>query len=574
MKTGVVLYSLSAALDDEIDAIVAAANGLPGEIGFRRGPSLHPKGISGPRRASELVDQVRRAHSADPWGAYHLAVGLNAARIDVQDVTPSDAASGVAIADGFAARFRREATEAWWCREIVRRLVQIVRPEPCPQSNPCCRDDGWSQLGPALPLCPDCESLMAGTDWAGLCRIFGSTELRPLEASAVVLPLMQRLAATQKREGVSLRDYSFVFVLHFLRDLLGLFDAFRELGALPERCTFLCKPYPYPDRDKVTKFLFSEGCQVFAPTQFGDMDTLAKELTARHLAIHRDVPFIVVEDGGYVGPWLHEDGAPEPAAWRGVVEQTTRGDRKWLSLAEQARIRVPVLSLAGSRFKAEFEAPLVGKAVVQNIRALLRDHMFDGKLGLVVGFGAIGRAVAFNLNSQLGMTVAVAEPDPVRRLYSRLSPFVAQDFATARECAGHAHMIVGTSGTTVLSGAELESLDAGVYLVSASSDQVEFDVAYLRSRSATSHRAGAIEEFSLPGGKTLNLIAEGYPINFYGAESVPNQSIDPIMSLLFLCAAKLASCELRPGRYTGLVDDLVKSSHLAELFMEIHANPT
>lgn len=35
------------------------------------------------------------------------------------------------------------------------------------------------------------------------------------------------------------------------------------------------------------------------------------------------------------------------------------------------------------------------------------------------------------------------------------------------------------------------------------------------------------------------MLAEGYPINFYGSESLPNDTIDPIMTLLLLCGVEL-----------------------------------
>jgi hypothetical protein len=39
--------------------------------------------------------------------------------------------------------------------------------------------------------------------------------------------------------------------------------------------------------------------------------------------------------------------------------------------------------------------------------------------------------------------------------------------------------------------------------------------------------------------KKLVLLAEGYPINFYGSESLPNDTIDPVMTLLLLCGVEV-----------------------------------
>ncbi len=165
----------------------------------------------------------------------------------------------------------------------------------------------------------------------------------------------------------------------------------------------------------------------------------------------------------------------------------------------------------------------------------------------------------------------MVEQDPVRRLYARLSPYVARDLGEPDDCAGNASLIVGATGYTVLDGSALEKLRDGVYLMRASSDQVEFGVQHLRSRFSSLEVARGVERFALPGGRRLNLLVEGYPMSFYGSESVPNQSIDPIMSLLFLCASELASGGLPAGRCAHIVDDLIATSHRAELFMEIHS---
>jgi hypothetical protein len=96
-------------------------------------------------------------------------------------------------------------------------------------------------------------------------------------------------------------------------------------------------------------------------------------------------------------------------------------------------------------------------------------------------------------------------------------------------------------------------------LVSTSSDQDEIDIAALnrlargRSRPITEgkivYQVGSDEHPC-----NVTLLAEGYPINFYASESLPNDTIDPIMTLLLICAVELT---LRTNWNRGVDADAV-----------------
>jgi S-adenosylhomocysteine hydrolase len=117
-------------------------------------------------------------------------------------------------------------------------------------------------------------------------------------------------------------------------------------------------------------------------------------------------------------------------------------------------------------------------------------------------------------------------------------------------------------------------------LASASSDRDEIDVQELEDLARND--PANIEDVRWHGlkigtrynlvqvgmgeGRRVLLLADGYPINFYSANSVPNESIDPILALLLLCGLHVASQGRRLG--TGIrvrpVDTLVQKEALIE----------
>ena len=116
-------------------------------------------------------------------------------------------------------------------------------------------------------------------------------------------------------------------------------------------------------------------------------------------------------------------------------------------------------------------------------------------------------------------------------------------------------LIVGTSGRCSIDKSVLQAIPDGAVIVSTSSDQVEIDLKALGrlARSDPTELALGKHEYIIqqpkkPRKKVI-VLAEGYPINFYGSESLPNDTIDPIMTLLMLCGVELALDRSRTKRH-------------------------
>ncbi|MBI4679867.1 MAG: hypothetical protein HY753_01305 [Nitrospirae bacterium] len=83
------------------------------------------------------------------------------------------------------------------------------------------------------------------------------------------------------------------------------------------------------------------------------------------------------------------------------------------------------------------------------------------------------------------------------------------------------------------------AFENGSWFVSASSkrlgiDYDEFERLIIRDR--TTNIPGIGKRFELNNENILTLVADGYPINFFNSESVPDRSIEFIPTLLFKSA--------------------------------------
>ncbi|MDO9542171.1 MAG: hypothetical protein Q7J98_07600 [Kiritimatiellia bacterium] len=367
-------------------------------------------------------------------------------------------------------------------------------------------------------------------------------------------PVSLRLASHYAAEIVSGGARPFegkivLMVLHFLGDLVPMVEVLNRLGARYEDMVLVAKPYPYPKRDQISHAMQVLGVNVHRTTDTMKVETCAhKALSQLVLDGSRSTKkIVVIEDGGYFAPLLH---TPEFSSLItrcvGIVEQTAKGAK-----ADREAIPTPqvcILSVAESKFKHRYEAPEIGRVTVQNIGRFVPDVKLSGADAVMFGFGSVGEHVAYHLNRAFNMGVYVVDSksDLVLMVAQSRKDIVVQAKRLFKELALRQPiaLVVGTTGEQSITRDILLELPDGCILVSTSSDQVEIDVQALReiADGKPEEIEEGVQKYTITSGgkrKQLTLLAEGYPINFYGSESLPNDTSDPILTLLILCAVEL-----------------------------------
>jgi len=268
---------------------------------------------------------------------------------------------------------------------------------------------------------------------------------------------------------------------------------------------------------------------------------------------------LIIEDGGYIVPKIHQLFDEIPSFVIGAVEQTARG--VWND--ESVDLNIPVLTVAFSEFKKELEAPEVGKAVVFNVGQLLSKRTFlRGKKVGVMGFGTIGRNVAECLRNSKSI-VKISEVDIKKAMIAQLEGFEHMDsISLVKDC----DIVIGTTGRKSLGFNEILEAKNNSVFVSASSKQIEIDMDTLELLSESKKTLDIGTEYELINGNKLLVLANGFPVNFYCSESVPNMLIDFILSEILECAARLVTQQFPPGIHEKCVDE----EALAEVFCKIH----
>ena len=272
-----------------------------------------------------------------------------------------------------------------------------------------------------------------------------------------------------------------------------------------------------------------------------------RALKALQDTIGREDRFVVIEDGGYITPLLHED---EFASLRdqciGVVEQTTKGLRSVKAVDQSRGLRLPIVAVAESDLKLRLEAAEVGEALAFTLESYFRQTL-DTHLHrvptLVIGYGAVGRPLAEALASR-GAKVTVFDLDPNRQIEASVNKLV--DTVDSLDDLSQYRLVVGTTGTTSLKSDLLSAASDGIILASGSSDRLEFDLTGLIQQVAQPLDANVIQQdlrttYNLRNGRSVSLLCDGYPINFIIGDGIAKSVIDPILTELVAGAVLLAT---------------------------------
>ena len=377
---------------------------------------------------------------------------------------------------------------------------------------------------------------------------------------------------SQKIRGQPLAGKRILSLLHFLRDLIPFVEATNKLGLDPKTSYFYYKEYPYPQREAIAHWLREQGYNVNPVAELAvDLETLE----------HKDTTdigeILIIEDGGHIYPRIMRNCPRILHQTLGCVEQTTRGIRNIESTLEELGITpdVPVLSVAGSRLKAEFEPPHIADAAVANIRSLLSDVDLRGKAVALLGYGTIGEQIAKRLRDE-GMLLTVYDPDDGRRL--KASQAGLDCVESSLQAVRDKFLVIGSSGECTVGRDEILTLRHRTHLASASSEQYEFDIHELHALSggrtepftSEARLAGTVYKLRKDNIEVV-LLANGYPVNFWGLNSMPDQASDLILSLLLLSLVDLADGKMaRGGIGSKRVNELAENHKVAKLYLDHH----
>jgi adenosylhomocysteinase len=208
----------------------------------------------------------------------------------------------------------------------------------------------------------------------------------------------------------------------------------------------------------------------------------------------------------------------------GGTEETTTGVIRLKAMEKDGVLRFPVVAVNEARTKHLFDNRYgTGQSTLDGvIRAT--NLLLAGLNVVVAGYGWCGRGVAMRARG-LGAQVIVTEIDPTKAIEALLDGYRVM---TMEEAAPVGDVFVTVTGNkSVLRDEHFRVMKGGAVVCNSGHFNVEIDIPALAAQASERKMIREfVEEFTLSGGRKVNLLADGRLINLAAAEGHPASVMD------------------------------------------------
>ncbi|MEK9646130.1 MAG: adenosylhomocysteinase [Alphaproteobacteria bacterium] len=272
-------------------------------------------------------------------------------------------------------------------------------------------------------------------------------------------------------------------------------------------------------------------------------------------------PNMILDDGGDLTKLMHEKYPEMLKDIKGLSEETTTGVHRLYEMQKKNQLLVPAINVNDSVTKSKFDN-LYGcrESLVDGIKRAT-DVMVAGKVGVVAGYGDVGKGSAASLRAQ-GARVLVTEIDPICALQAAMEGY---EVVTMEDAAPIGDIFVTTTGNIdVITLDHMRVMKDRAIVCNIGHFDSEIQIEALRNYKWENVKP-QVDEVEFPDGKRLIVLAEGRLVNLGCATGHPSF----VMSASFTNQV-LAQIELweRHANYENKVYVLPK--HLDEKVAALH----
>ncbi|MBK5211315.1 MAG: adenosylhomocysteinase [Coriobacteriia bacterium] len=327
----------------------------------------------------------------------------------------------------------------------------------------------------------------------------------------VLAQIRERFAKERPFEGKRVSG-----CMHVTTETANLMRAFAAGGA----DISLCASNPLSTQDDVAAALVKHyGVSVHAikgedtETYFGHIDAV--------IATH---PQITMDDGCDVVSRIHAKFPEVLPDIIGGTEETTTGVIRLKAMMKDGALKYPIVAVNDADTKHMFDNRYgTGQSTIDGIiRATNR--LLAGRTMVVSGYGWCGKGASMRARG-LGAKVTICEVDPLKALEAVMDGFRVMPAAQAAKEADI--WVTVTGDLNVIDAPAFENMKSEAIICNSGHFNAEINIPWMREH-ATSVRTvkPMVEEFTMPDGRIMYLLAEGRLVNLSCAEGHPASVMD------------------------------------------------
>ena len=341
----------------------------------------------------------------------------------------------------------------------------------------------------------------------------------------VLMTLRERYSRTKPLAGMRIAG-----CLHVTKETAVLIRTLRAAGA--EVSWSGCNPLS--TQDDVAAALAAEETSIYA---WHGMNTeefywcIDKTLEFK--------PTLTLDDGADLIFTVHNRHPELAAQIIGGTEETTTGVHRLRAMADDGKLRYPVYAVNDSETKWDFDN--VYGTGQSSLDGILRatSVLVAGKNFVVAGYGHCGRGCAMRARG-MGANVIVTEIKPTAALKALLEGFRVMPMDEAARLGDI--FITATGMKDVIVKRHFESMRDGAVVCNTGHYDCELNLVELGQLAGGKVREVRAnnEEYTLPNGRRIFVLAQGRLVNLAAAEGHPSEVMDMSFANQFLALKALA----------------------------------
>ncbi len=330
------------------------------------------------------------------------------------------------------------------------------------------------------------------------------------------MPVLQQVCERFEKEK-PLQGKKMAACLHVTAETANLCRALKAGGA----DMVLCASNPLSTQDDVAASLVQDfAIPVFA-INGEDHKTYYNHI---HAAIAHG-PQVTMDDGADLVSNIHSDYPELAKNIIGSMEETTTGVIRLRAMAKDGALKFPVIAVNDATTKNMFDNRYgTGQSTVDGIiRAT--DILLAGKNVVVAGYGWCGKGFSMRCRG-MGANVIVTEVDPIRALEAAMDGFRVMPMAEAAKIGDLFCTLTGD--INVIRPEHMQVMKNSAIIANSGHFNVEIDLEGLKKMAVGQGVTvrNHVEQYTLPSGNKINVLADGRLINLAAAEGHPASVMD------------------------------------------------
>ncbi|MFC1496573.1 adenosylhomocysteinase [Candidatus Margulisiibacteriota bacterium] len=325
------------------------------------------------------------------------------------------------------------------------------------------------------------------------------------------MPVLQQVRAEFAKRK-SLKGLRMSACLHVTAETANLVRALKAGGA----DVVLCASNPLSTQDDVAAALVKEyGIPVFA------IKGESNEVYYKHMhAALKHSPHITMDDGADLVSTIHKEYPDMIPQIIGSMEETTTGVIRLKAMEKDGALELPIIAVNDAATKNLFDNRYgTGQSTIDGIiRAT--DVLLAGKNVVTCGYGWCGRGFAMRARG-MGANVIVTEVDPIKAIEAVMDGFRVMPIADAAKVGDVFCTLTGN--INVIRSEHFKKMKDGAIVCNSGHFNVELDIPGLKkaAKKVRKEVRNFVDEYILPNGNRINLLADGRLINLSAAEGHP-----------------------------------------------------